>query len=148
MRITEKLSPGVTNSRPWAFPQNFRVLSSFSSCMSLTWYVCVMWITAIFLVEHKKPSRSCRRLCIKTFRSGSGKNIKIAFHIKLWEVFDVVVLRDGDGDEKDDDERQRRRRRSAVCFSVASGARRVMIFREVDRKNENSSRCLGPLCRG
>lgn len=26
--------------------------------------------------------------------------------------------------------------------------RRVMIFREVDRKNENSSRCLGPLCRG
>lgn len=43
---------------------------------------------------------------------------------------------------------RRRRRRSAVQFSVASGAHRVMIFREVDRKNENSSRCLGPLCRG
>lgn len=40
-----------------------------------------------------------------------------------------------------------RRRRSAVRFPWRR-ARRIMIFREVDRKNENSSRCLGPLCRG
>lgn len=45
---------------------------------------------------------------------------------------------------------RRRRDRSAVRFPRRRRRSRVrvMIFREVDRKNENSSECLGPLCRG
>lgn len=47
-------------------------------------------------------------------------------------------------DDDDDDDNV-----SGLYFSHGVvGAHRVMIFREVDRKNENSSKCLGPLYRG
>ncbi|CAL1685771.1 unnamed protein product [Lasius platythorax] len=65
-------------------------------------------------------------------------------HFSLWQnrgIHDAtsLLLRDDDDDEV-----------GQPCVFRGDGRSRVrvMIFREVDRKNENSSKCLGPLCRG
>lgn len=64
-------------------------------------------------------------------------------HFSLWQNRDIhdptsLLLRDGDDDEV-----------GQPCVFRGDGRSRVrvMIFREVDRKNENSNKCLGPLCR-
>lgn len=56
-------------------------------------------------------------------------------------VMSLRNVNDADGDDDNDDD-------DNVGQPYVFPWRGVMIFREVDRKNENSSRCLGPLCRG